>query len=146
MTLKKKFIKEFGKINKTVIYSHNKRRFLSFNNKHWCTEDGSLEPMLDNYFIQVSEKTPHGLSLAKIKNKIVIIDLKKKQLISSFISCIPVSIYDDEMKFNKIYYYLPSLDIKINNLCKEIEIRNLEKQILEETKHLPTIKKKLQKF
>lgn len=50
------------------------------------------------------------------------------------------------MKFNKIYYYLPSLDIKINNLCKEIEIRNLEKQILEETKHLPTIKKKLQKF
>lgn len=88
MTLKKKFIKEFGKINKTVIYSHNKRRFLSFNNKHWCTEDGSLEPMLDNYFIQVSEKTPHGLSLAKIKNKIVIIDLKKSNCLLAALSLV----------------------------------------------------------
>ena len=38
------------------------------------------------------------------------------------------------------------LKIELLKDCKEIEIRNLEKQILEETKHLPTIKKKLQKF
>ena len=54
--------------------------------------------------------------------------------------------FDDQMFAKDDYYLSKEIFQKIQIICREIETRNLEKQMSEDTKHIPTSKTKLLKF
>ncbi|OWG17560.1 hypothetical protein KDK82_1031 [Delftia sp. K82] len=122
MTLKEQFIKYFGEFKRVK------------NKEYFKTKEKHGLSLYYNY----SKEEEHLPNEEKISSTLLIVENKKLSfLLNSF----------NEQMIKKYDYYINKEVLqKIQIICREIEIKNLEKQILEETKHLTTAKAKLQKF
>ncbi len=120
MALKEQFIEHFGDFKKF-------KKCFKTAEKHGLY-------LYYNY----SKKEEHLSIDEKEFSTLLIIENGKSHLLKSF---------DNETMLERFDYYVPDEILKkVQIICREIEIRNLEKQMLEDTKHTAPAKTRLIKF